>query len=111
MGVTSDQVTLNLGVPQGSVLGLILFTLYTVPLGDICWAHPVKFQLYADDQQVYLSFKPFQDDSTLQEKCLKRLQACVEDIKSWVNINLLKLNGNKTEFIVNFNKFSLEWIL
>ena len=85
MGVTSDQVTLNFSVPQGSVLGPILFTLYIVPLGDICQAHHVKFQLYADDHQVYLSFKPIWDDSTPQEECLKRLQACVEDIKSYLS--------------------------
>ena len=87
-GVTSDQVTLNFSVPQGSVLGPILFTLYMVPLGDICQAHHVNFQLYEDDQQVYLSFKSIQDDNTPQEECLKRLQACVENIKSWMNFNL-----------------------
>ena len=100
MGVPSDQVTLNFSVPKGSVLSLILFTLYIVPLGDIWGAYHVKFQLYADDQQAYLSFKPIWDDSTPQEEYLKRLQACVEDIKSWMNLNVLKLNGDKMEFIV-----------
>ena len=57
-GALSDTKSLSQGVPQESVLGPIVFTLYTTPLGDICRAHNILFQLYANDQQVYLSFKP-----------------------------------------------------
>ena len=53
----SESISLNCGVPQGSVLELILFTLYTCPLGQVC-AKQVQFHLNADDQQMYLSFKP-----------------------------------------------------
>ena len=56
--VQSDLVTLKYGVPQGSVLGLILFTLYISPLGDICRKHGIECHSYTDDQQENLSFAP-----------------------------------------------------
>ena len=91
----SKQAILKQGVPQGSVLGPILFT---SPLGDICRKHDVSFQSYADDQQIYLSFSPSQPGG--KDKCLQSLTACISDIRLWMRTNLLKLNDDKTEFIV-----------
>ena len=54
-GISSKNQPLRFGVPQGSVLGLFLFTQYTVPIGAICQRHGVNYQLYADDTQVYVS--------------------------------------------------------
>ena len=88
---TSEPVTLKYGVPQGSVLGPILFTMYTTPLGIIIRNHSLDFHLYANDTQLNISFKPGGSVSR---------QTCIKDIKTWMTNNLLKLNDDKTKLII-----------
>ena len=69
-GDRSEFVSLRSGIMQDSVFGPILFTIYTVPIGDICRRHQVEFHLYADNTQIYLSFRPsipFSKHESLQE--------------------------------------------
>ena len=102
----SELVTLEQGVPQGSVLGLVLFSLYIAPLGDICRRYRILCQSYTDDQQIYFSFKP----AYMREKqaCIEALETHIQEICIWMQTNLLKLNNHKTEFIVVGMRQNLE---
>ena len=59
--------------------------------------HHVKFHLYADDTQMYLTFESSPDSSELVKVMM---EACVRDIIAWMTANMLKMNKDKTEFLV-----------
>ena len=95
---TSKSVTLTFGVPQGRVLGPILFMLYQAPLEAFGRKHEIMYHLHANDQQIYLSFKVARKG--FKENCLEGLEKCITKTSTWMTHNLLKLNEEKMEFIL-----------
>ena len=96
--IFSQEQNLLFGVPQGSVLGPVLFTIYTTPLGRIIQRHGLTYDLYADDTQLYMAFKP--PDATSKYGAISQIEACVADIRIWMNDNFLKLNDDKIVLLV-----------
>ena len=100
---SSSPSQLVYGVPQGSVLGPILFVLCTTPLSDIIANQSINHQLFADDTQL-------QKSASLSEvtSLTKELNACTDDIKTWMTENQLKLNDDKTEALLFPFSYSLK---
>ncbi len=91
----SKYETLKYGVPQGSLLRPILFSIYNFPIGEIIEKHNICYHLYADDGQLYLAFSP--KDSLSQEEVKEKVMKCAKDVKSF---NKIKQNDDKTEFLM-----------
>ena len=107
MLLCSDAVCLvsesgSYGVPQGAVLGPVLFVLYTRPLSQILFNHSCPHQFFADDTQLRKSWSPehYYD-------AIIALQTCIPDIKDWMTENKLQLNAVKMETML-FNSSKLK---
>ena len=94
----STFLELLFGVPQGSLLGPILFILYIKALQKIAAKYGLDIQLYADDSQLYISFQP---NRVVQFTDVQdRTNKCLAEIKTWMVNNYMKLNETKTELLV-----------
>ena len=90
----SSAVHLVCGVPQGSVIGPILFVLYTADLTALVKSYGLSPHLYADDTQIYGSCSPSHVDMFLSV-----VTDCVNAVADWMRSNRLQLNSDKTEFM------------
>ena len=89
----SNGRVLKCGVPQGSVLGPLLFALYTQEIHKIFNQHNVQYHMFADDVQIYTKY-------TQDSNSILTIKNCIKDIKKWTDRNYLKLNESKTQFIM-----------
>uniref|UniRef100_A0A9J7X3K5 Reverse transcriptase domain-containing protein n=1 Tax=Cyprinus carpio carpio TaxID=630221 RepID=A0A9J7X3K5_CYPCA len=94
VAVNEEVSQVQYGVPQGSVLRPLLFTLYMLPFGNNLRKHGVSFHGYADDTQLYILSWP---GETYQ---FEKLTECIVDIKNWMTSNFLLLKSEKTEVLI-----------
>ena len=81
--------------PQGSVLGPVLFVLYTTPLSEVIEHHSIRHHLLADDTQLRKSAPPHHASELVQS-----MQECIHDVKVWMSSHKLKLNDDKTKAMI-----------
>ena len=98
IGITSTSFKLPYGVPEGSCLGPLLFTIYSNKLFEVIKYHLPEAHAYADDTQLYLSFSS--DTATNKTDAVIAMERCISDIRTWMRADKLKINDDNNEFML-----------
>ncbi len=98
--VVSTSRHLEYGVPQGSVLGPLLFTLYIAPLEDVISKYDLDFMFYADDSDLYVAINPNNPLTSYET-----LSDCINEVILWNTRNMLFCNPGKTEVLHLSSRF------
>ena len=98
-GTLSQNFNLERGVPQGSCLSPLLYIIYASKLFKIIEHHLPDAHCYADDTQLYLSFRPA-DGLSSQIDAIQAMERCIKDIRHWMISDRLLLNDDKMEFLL-----------
>ena len=97
-GILSNYFDLKCGVPQGSCLGPLLFVVYASKLLTIIKKHLPNVYFFADDTQLYLSFKS--DDKSSLDEAISPMNRCIGDLRNCMIRDRLMINDDKTELIL-----------
>ena len=94
-GTASAPCVLSEGVPQGSVMGPLCFSMYTAPLENVIEKCGIGKMIYADDTQIYVSIPKCTSRATV----ITQIESCLCEIREWSLQNSLKLNLGRTEVV------------
>ena len=94
-GCRGKPMLLLFGVPQGSLLGPLLFIMYCKEIENIAHKYGLSVQLYADDSQLYVELT--NSNLAYVKDCV---ESCLHEIQVWMSTNFMKINEDKTKFVI-----------
>ena len=93
---TSADCDMKCGMPQWSVLGPILYCIYTRPISEIVARHGLPYHCYADDTQIHVAVKRSQPIT----EAITKIEQCLSELTDWYGKSQLKLNTEKSEAVI-----------
>ena len=97
-GCRSVATSVMVGVPQGFVLGPLLFSVYLTPLPSIINNYGKDHHACAGDRQLFTTFSP-REPGCLQDS-LHHIEWCMNEIDNWMTVNKLRMNPKKTDVLI-----------